>query len=64
VSHQAPYHYFGDREAILAELAGEGFSRLGQSLVRTAAQAGSVAGDGATTSDPLDFTHGSDRRIA
>ena len=25
VSHQAPYHYFGDREAILAALAGEGF---------------------------------------
>ena len=34
VSHQAPYHYFGDREAILAELAGEGFSKLGQGLVR------------------------------
>jgi AcrR family transcriptional regulator len=34
VSHQAPYHYFGDREAILAALAGEGFSRLGQSLAR------------------------------
>jgi AcrR family transcriptional regulator len=28
VSHQAPYHYFQDREAILAELAGEGFSQL------------------------------------
>ena len=41
VSHQAPYHYFGDREAILASLAGEGFSRLGQSLARAAAQAGS-----------------------
>jgi len=40
VSHQAPYHYFGDREAILAALAGEGFSRLGQSLVRAAADAG------------------------
>ena len=35
VSHQAPYHYFDDREAILAALAGEGFSKLGQSLVRT-----------------------------
>ena len=34
VSHQAPYYYFGDREAILAALAGEGFSRLGQSLAR------------------------------
>src|SRR4029450_13937359 len=39
-SHQAPYHYFGDREAILAALAGEGFSRLGQSLARAAADAG------------------------
>ncbi len=28
VSHQAPYHYFQDREAILAELAGEGFEQL------------------------------------
>src|SRR5262245_9458228 len=28
VSHQAPYHYFADREAILAELAGEGFDQL------------------------------------
>jgi AcrR family transcriptional regulator len=41
VSHQAPYYYFGDREAILAAIAGEGFSKLGQSLVRAAAQAGS-----------------------
>lgn len=41
VSHQAPYHYFGDREAILAALAGEGFSKLGQTLARAAAQAGS-----------------------
>jgi AcrR family transcriptional regulator len=41
VSHQAPYHYFGDREAILAALAGEGFSGLGQALVRAAAHAGS-----------------------
>jgi AcrR family transcriptional regulator len=40
VSHQAPYHYFDDREAILAALAGEGFSKLGQSLVRAAAQVG------------------------
>jgi AcrR family transcriptional regulator len=28
VSHQAPYHYFADREAILAELAREGFQIL------------------------------------
>lgn len=45
VSHQAPYHYFGDREAILAELAGEGFSRLGQALARAADQAGSEPAD-------------------
>jgi AcrR family transcriptional regulator len=41
VSHQAPYHYFGAREVILAALAGEGFSKLRQALVRAAAQAGS-----------------------
>ncbi len=41
VSHQAPYHYFGDREAILAALAGEGFSKLARSLERAAAQADS-----------------------
>jgi AcrR family transcriptional regulator len=28
VSHQAPYHYFADREAILAELVAEGFQLL------------------------------------
>jgi AcrR family transcriptional regulator len=28
VSHQAPYHYFPDREAILAELIGGGFNQL------------------------------------
>ena len=38
VSHQAPYYYFGDREAILAAIAGEGFSKLGQSFVRAVAQ--------------------------
>jgi AcrR family transcriptional regulator len=36
VSHQAPYHYFGDREAILAALAGEGFEKLGRALVHAA----------------------------
>src|SRR5262245_180355 len=41
VSHQAPYYYFGDREAILAALAGEGFSKLGESLGRAVAKAGS-----------------------
>jgi AcrR family transcriptional regulator len=42
VSHQAPYHYFSDREAILAALAGEGFSRLGHSLMRAAGQGAST----------------------
>lgn len=28
VSHQAPYHHFTDREAILAEMVGDGFLRL------------------------------------
>jgi AcrR family transcriptional regulator len=41
VSHQAPYYYFGDREAILAAIAGEGFSKLAQSCQRTIARAGS-----------------------
>ena len=40
VSHQAPYHYFADREAILAAIAGEGFAKLGQALARAAADAG------------------------
>ena len=38
VSHQAPYHYFGDREAILAALASEGFSKLGRLLGRAASR--------------------------
>jgi AcrR family transcriptional regulator len=40
VSHQAPYYYFGDREAILAAIAGEGFSTLGKSFLRAVDQAG------------------------
>ena len=32
VSHQAPYHHFGDREAILAAIATEGFAMLQQDL--------------------------------
>jgi AcrR family transcriptional regulator len=32
VSHQAPYHYFADREAILAALADEGFKILSTRL--------------------------------
>ena len=34
VSHQAPYYYFGDREDILAAIAGEGFSKLGRAVDR------------------------------
>src|SRR5215469_10367121 len=41
VSHQTPYYYFGDREAILAAIAGEGFTKLGQSFQRAIARAGS-----------------------
>jgi AcrR family transcriptional regulator len=44
VSHQAPYHHFTDREAILAAIAGEGFVKLGQALMRAAADAGSNPG--------------------
>jgi AcrR family transcriptional regulator len=44
VSHQAPYHHFADREAILAAIAGEGFVKLGQSLTRAAKDAGADAG--------------------
>jgi AcrR family transcriptional regulator len=40
VSHQAPYYYFGDREAILAAIAAEGFSTLGQSFLRAVDQTG------------------------
>ncbi len=32
VSHQAPYHYFPDRESILAAIAAEGFRRLAAAL--------------------------------
>jgi AcrR family transcriptional regulator len=41
VSHQAPYYYFGDRGAILAAIAAEGFSTLGQSFLRAVDRAGS-----------------------
>lgn len=33
VSHQAPYHYFPDREAILAEIVVEGFQQLRADMV-------------------------------
>jgi AcrR family transcriptional regulator len=39
VSHQAPYYYFSDREAILAAIAGEGFSKLAESFLRAVTQA-------------------------
>lgn len=32
VTHQAPYHHFGDRESILAELVVEGFDELARRL--------------------------------
>lgn len=32
VTHQAPYHHFGDRESILAELVTHGFDELARSL--------------------------------
>lgn len=34
VTHQAPYHHFGDRESILAELVAEGFRTLGRDLAQ------------------------------
>lgn len=36
VSHNAPYRHFANREALLAALATEGFSALGESLAREA----------------------------
>jgi AcrR family transcriptional regulator len=38
VSHQAPYHYFPDREAILAEIVAEGFQRLREEMVDAISQ--------------------------
>jgi AcrR family transcriptional regulator len=38
LSHQAPYHYFGDRESILAELVREGFKKLHDYLSRSSLQ--------------------------
>ncbi|MEQ1783718.1 MAG: TetR/AcrR family transcriptional regulator [Hyphomonadaceae bacterium] len=45
VSHQAPYHYFTDREAILAELAGDGFDRLYDYMVSAIGLARNKPGD-------------------
>ncbi len=36
VSHQAPYHHFTDREAVLAALAEEGFAALADAMDREA----------------------------
>ena len=33
VSHQAPYHHFGDRAGIFATIAEEGFSKLSDALI-------------------------------
>lgn len=40
VSHNAPYRHFPDREAVLAELAAEGFTMLGEAQRNAAATGG------------------------
>jgi AcrR family transcriptional regulator len=37
VTHQAPYHYFPDREAILAEIATQGFRMLNSAVLEAVA---------------------------
>ena len=37
VSHQAPYHHFGDREGILAAIAMDGFTRLHAAMKKSVA---------------------------
>jgi len=44
VSHQAPYHYFADREALLAAICESGFTMLGEK-VREARGTGTGPGD-------------------
>jgi AcrR family transcriptional regulator len=44
VSHQAPYHYFEDREAILAAIATQGFGMLQQELSRSLAKHAAAQG--------------------
>lgn len=44
VSHQAPYHHFHDREAILAEIVTEGFQQLRARMLESMAVA-KTAGD-------------------
>jgi AcrR family transcriptional regulator len=38
VSHQAPYHHFGDRAGIFASIAEEGFYKLSESLILSRSQ--------------------------
>ena len=38
VSHQAPYHHFGDREGILAAIAMDGFTRLHAAMKKAVAK--------------------------
>ncbi len=38
VSHQAPYHHFGDREGILAAIAMDGFTRLHAGMKKSVAK--------------------------
>ncbi|MCA2966200.1 MAG: helix-turn-helix transcriptional regulator, partial [Acidobacteriaceae bacterium] len=42
VSHQAPYHYFGDKAAIVAALVVRGFGMLAERWEEAAAGAGEV----------------------
>jgi AcrR family transcriptional regulator len=43
VTHQAPYHHFEDREAILGEIAAEGFRNLTERIERAMSDAGAEA---------------------
>ena len=40
VSHSAPYRHFADREALLAEVVGQGFAQLGAALREAAPEGG------------------------
>lgn len=44
VTHQAPYHHFADREAILAELVARGFEELAARLARANERAPKLSG--------------------
>jgi AcrR family transcriptional regulator len=43
VSHQAPYHHFGSKDALVAELVGRGFTRLSEMLESTERTRGTPA---------------------